>query len=44
METPDDNCLMCLSNNLCSDEIRKVCNGRFLLDKGLSYYYQVVIK
>ena len=37
-----DNCLMCLSSNECNEEIEKKCKGRFVLDEGLSRFYQVI--
>ena len=37
-----DKCKMCSHKRQCNDEIEKICQGRFLLDKGLSYFWQVI--
>ncbi len=39
----ENNCLMCLSKDLCTPKIKKECEGRFILDRGLSVYYQTEV-
>jgi hypothetical protein len=43
LDMNENNCLMCLSKDLCNPEIRRDCEGRFILDRGLSAYYQTEV-
>lgn len=38
-----DKCRMCSHKHQCSDKIEKICQGRFLLDNGLPYFWQVIM-
>jgi hypothetical protein len=45
LDMNENNCEMCLSRKLCTPKIKAECEGRFILDRGLSAYYQTgVIK
>ena len=44
LDMNENNCEMCLSRNICTPQIKKECQGHFILDKGLSAYYQKVVR